>query len=90
MSESPSDSLVFLRATGNLAHKTIFPSRQSMIKRGHLSVHCSRNTEVRLDHRAPAGSGRGGSLEKHIGIDAGAFDRLCGLLFAREGGRTRS
>ena len=33
-----SDALVFFGATGDLAHKKIFPSFQAMIKRGHLNV----------------------------------------------------
>ena len=34
----PSDALVFFGATGDLAHKQIFPSLQAMIKRGNLNV----------------------------------------------------
>ena len=33
-----SDALVFFGATGDLAHKQIFPSLQAMIRRGHLNV----------------------------------------------------
>lgn len=33
-----SDALVFFGATGDLAYKKIFPSLQTMIKRGHLDV----------------------------------------------------
>ena len=35
---SHSDALVFFGATGDLAYKQIFPTLQSMIKHGHLSV----------------------------------------------------
>ena len=38
MSETKSDALVFFGATGDLAYKKIFPSLQSMLKRGHLDV----------------------------------------------------
>ncbi|MBV8610338.1 MAG: hypothetical protein JO034_23125, partial [Singulisphaera sp.] len=38
MSESQSDALVFLGATGDLAYKKIFPALQAMVKRGHLNV----------------------------------------------------
>ena len=38
MSTAPSDGLVFFGATGDLAHKKIFPSLQAMVKRGHLTV----------------------------------------------------
>ncbi len=34
MSDSHSDALVFFGATGDLAHKKIFPSLQAMVKRG--------------------------------------------------------
>lgn len=37
MSEPHSDARVFFGATGDLAHKKIFPSLQAMLKRGHLS-----------------------------------------------------
>ena len=33
-----SDAVVFFGATGDLAHKKIFPSLQAMIKRGNLNV----------------------------------------------------
>ena len=38
MNEAHSDALVFFGATGDLAHKKIFPSLQAMIKRGRLNV----------------------------------------------------
>jgi hypothetical protein len=38
MSDSHSDALIFFGATGDLAHKKIFPSLQAMLKRGHLEV----------------------------------------------------
>ena len=38
MSDFHSDALVFFGATGDLAYKKIFPSLQSMIKRGRLDV----------------------------------------------------
>src|SRR5262249_29178535 len=38
MSESRSDALVFLGATGDLAYKKIFPALQAMVKRGHLNM----------------------------------------------------
>ena len=34
----PSDALVFFGATGDLAHKQIFPALYAMVKRGVLSV----------------------------------------------------
>jgi len=79
MSDSHSDALVFFGATGDLAYKKIFPALQSMIKRGHLDVpvigvaKAGWNVE---QFRARAHD----SLEKHGGVDAGAFDKLSGLL----------
>ena len=37
MNTTHSDALVFFGATGDLAYKKIFPSLQSMIKRGSLN-----------------------------------------------------
>jgi glucose-6-phosphate 1-dehydrogenase len=79
MTTQHSDALVFFGATGDLAYKKIFPSLQSMVKRGHLSlpvigVAKSGWTIDQLRARARD------SLEKHGGIDPAAFDKLCGLL----------
>jgi len=38
MSEERSDALVFFGATGDLAHKKIFPALQALAKRGHLDI----------------------------------------------------
>jgi glucose-6-phosphate 1-dehydrogenase len=38
VTNSHSDALVFFGATGDLAHKKIFPALQAMVKRGHLDV----------------------------------------------------
>jgi glucose-6-phosphate 1-dehydrogenase len=79
MSDTRSDALVFFGATGDLAYKKIFPALQAMIKRGHLDcpvigvAKAGWNLE---QFRARAKD----SLEKHGGLDAGAFERLVGLL----------
>jgi glucose-6-phosphate 1-dehydrogenase len=70
---------VFFGATGDLAHKKIFPSLQAMLKRGHLNVPVigvakSGWTLDQLRARAKDG------LEKHGGLDPAAFEKLCGLL----------
>jgi glucose-6-phosphate 1-dehydrogenase len=74
-----SDTLVFFGATGDLAHKKIFPALQAMVKRGTLNVPVIGTARGgwnldRLKARAKD------SLEKHGGLDAEAFDKLCGLL----------
>jgi glucose-6-phosphate 1-dehydrogenase len=79
MSAPPSDALVFFGATGDLAHKKIFPALQAMLKRGHLTVPVIGVAKAgwNLDQlRARAKDG----LEKHGGLDPAAFEKLCGLL----------
>ncbi len=79
MTALESDALVFFGATGDLAHKKIFPALQSMIKRGHLSVPVIGVAKANWkldDLKARARD----SLEEHGGVDPTAFDRLCGLL----------
>jgi len=79
MNNSPSDALVFFGATGDLAYKKIFPSLQAMVKRGHLNVPVVGVAKAgwNLDQlRARAKE----SLEKHGGLDPGAFEKLIGLL----------
>ena len=79
MTEPNSDALVFFGATGDLAYKKIFPSLQAMIQRGALSVPVigvakSGFTLEMLRARARE------SIEKHVGLDAAAFEKLSGLL----------
>ena len=79
MSEPHSDALVFFGATGDLAYKKIFPSLQAMVRRGHLSVPVIGVAKAgwTLDQfKARARD----SVEKHGGLDPGAFARLCALL----------
>jgi len=79
MDAPQSDALVFFGATGDLAYKKIFPSLQAMVKRGHLNVPIigvARASRTIEQFRARARD----SLEKHGGVDAAAFDTLCGLL----------
>jgi glucose-6-phosphate 1-dehydrogenase len=79
MSTTASDALVFFGATGDLAHKKIFPALQAMLKRGHLTVPVIGVAKAgwNLDQlKARAKDG----LEKHGGLDLAAFEELCGLL----------
>src|ERR1700693_3567842 len=79
MSDTHSDALVFFGATGDLAYKKIFPSLQAMVKRGALNapVIGVAKSGWNIDQfRARAYD----SLEKHGGVDRGAFDKLSGLL----------
>src|SRR6266850_4715091 len=79
MSNVKSDAFVFFGATGDLACKKIFPALQAMAKRGHLDVPVIGVAKAGwgLDQfRARARD----SVEQHGGLDARAFDTLCGLL----------
>src|SRR5262249_51228131 len=79
MTNTQSDALVFFGATGDLAYKKIFPALQAMVKRGHLNVPVVGVAKAgwNLDQlRARAKD----SLEKHGGVDPGAFQKLLGLL----------
>ncbi len=79
MSDGHSDALVFFGATGDLAYKKIFPALQAMVKRGHLDVPVIGVAKAGLgidDLRARARD----SVRQHGGLDAAAFDKLCGLL----------
>src|SRR5262244_964394 len=74
-----SDALVFFGATGDLAHKKIFPSLQAMVKRGSLNVPVIglAKSSWNLDQLKARAKD---NLEKHGGLDPAAFAKLCGLL----------
>ncbi len=79
MSEPRSDALVFFGATGDLAYKKIFPSLQAMVRRGTLDIPVigvAHNGWTLEQLKARARD----SLEHHGGVDAGACEKLCGLL----------
>ena len=79
MSDGRSDALVFFGATGDLAYKKIFPALQAMAKRGHLDVPVIGVAKAGWgvdELRARARD----SVKQHGGLDAAAFDTLCGLL----------
>jgi glucose-6-phosphate 1-dehydrogenase len=79
VSQTQSDALVFFGATGDLAYKKIFPALQAMIKRGSLNVPVIGVAKAgwNLDQfKARAQD----SLEKHGGLDAGAWAKLSALL----------
>jgi glucose-6-phosphate 1-dehydrogenase len=79
MSGSPSDALIFLGATGDLAYKKIFPALQAMVQRGNLSgpvVGVAREDWTIDQFRARARD----SVEKHGGIDEAAFAKLSSML----------
>jgi glucose-6-phosphate 1-dehydrogenase len=74
-----SDALVFFGATGDLAHKKIFPALQGMVRRGHLNVPVigvARAGWTLDQFKARARD----SVEKHGGLDPAAFAKLSTLL----------
>jgi glucose-6-phosphate 1-dehydrogenase len=80
MQQPPSDAFVFFGATGDLAHKKIFPALQSMIKNGELNVPVigvakSGWTLEHLRDRA-----RDSLINYGGGVDEQAFAKLCELL----------
>jgi glucose-6-phosphate 1-dehydrogenase len=80
-----SDALVFFGATGDLAHKKIFPSLQAMIRHGYLNVPVigvakSGWTIEQLRDRA-----RDGITKYGGGVDEAAFKKLCDLLVYIDG-----
>ncbi len=84
MSDLDCDALVFFGASGDLAYKKIFPSLQAMVKHGTLNVPVigvakSGWTLERLQARARD------SVEKHGGVDPGAFGKLMELLHYIDG-----
>jgi len=74
-----SDALVFFGATGDLAHKQIFPALQKMIERGKLNVpvigvaKSGWNIDQFRDRVRD-------SLTQHGGVNDAAFAKLVGLL----------
>ena len=79
-----SDALVFFGATGDLAHKKIFPALQAMVKRGSLNVPVIGVAKAgwnldQLKDRAQDG------LRKYGGIDAAAWEKLSSLLHYVDG-----
>ena len=80
MPTTVSDAFVFFGATGDLAHKKIFPSLQSMIQHGSLDVPVigvakSGWTIEQLRERARDGITKFGG-----GVDEAAFKKLCELM----------
>ena len=75
-----SDALVFFGATGDLAHKKIFPSLQAMIKRGHLNVPVIGVAKAGWSVDQLRARARDGLEKFGGGVDAAAFEKLSGLL----------
>jgi glucose-6-phosphate 1-dehydrogenase len=79
MNQTEADALVFFGATGDLAHKKIFPALQALAKRGKLAIPVIGVAKAgwTLDQlKARARD----SVERYGGLDADAFAHLSRLL----------
>ena len=79
MSNLHSDALVFFGATGDLAHKKIFPSLQAMAKRGHLNVPVIGVAKAGWNLDQLIARARDG-IQNYGGLDEAAFAKLVSLL----------
>src|SRR5262247_3144215 len=80
-----SDALVFFGATGDLAHKKIFPSLQAMVKRGHLNVPVIGVAKASWNVDQLRARARDGLEKFGGGVDTAAFEKLCRLLHYVDG-----
>jgi glucose-6-phosphate 1-dehydrogenase len=77
---SRSDALVFFGATGDLAHKKVFPALQEMAKRGCLTMPIIGVAKAGWNLEQLRARARD-SLHTHGGgVDAAAFEKLSSLL----------
>jgi glucose-6-phosphate 1-dehydrogenase len=75
-----SDALVFFGATGDLAHKKVFPALQELIRRGLLDVPVIGVAKAGWDLERLKARAKD-AMEKHGGgVDAPAFEKLCSSL----------
>ncbi len=79
MAALPSDAFVFFGATGDLAHKKIFPALQALVESGHLGIPviCVAKSGWDLDRLKARIRD---SLKKHGGINEDAYEKLCSRL----------
>src|SRR5262245_41328584 len=79
MTEERADALVFFGATGDLAHKKIFPALQALARHGHLDIPVIGVAKAgwTLDQLQ---SHARSSVEQHGGLDGAAFARLSARL----------
>jgi glucose-6-phosphate 1-dehydrogenase len=75
-----SDAFVFFGATGDLAHKKIFPSLQAMIQRGNLNVPVIGVAKAGWNLEQLRERARDGIQKFGGGVDEQAFAKLISLL----------
>jgi glucose-6-phosphate 1-dehydrogenase len=80
-----SDAFVFFGATGDLAHKMVFPALQMLAKHGHLDIPVIGVAKAGWNLEQLIARARD-SLESYGGgVDADAFARLCSRLHYIDG-----
>ncbi len=79
MTPSRSDALVFFGATGDLAHKKIFPALMAMVRRGHLTVPVVGVAKAGWNIEQLRARARD-SITQHGSLDEAMFAKLVGLL----------
>lgn len=79
MTDSRSDAFVFFGASGDLAHKQIFPALQELMRHGHLDMPVIgvAKSNWTLDHLKARAKD---SLEKYGHLDQTAFAKLCSQM----------
>jgi glucose-6-phosphate 1-dehydrogenase len=77
---APSDALVFFGATGDLAHKKIFPALQSMVRRGTLTVPVVGVAKAGWTIEQLRERARDSLKTYGGGVDESAFSKLVSLL----------
>ncbi|MBC24635.1 MAG: glucose-6-phosphate dehydrogenase, partial [Phycisphaerae bacterium] len=82
MSKKPnqSDALVFFGATGDLAHKKIFPTLQAMVESGYLDVPVIGVAKSGWNIDQLIERARDGIDTFGDGVNEEAFKKLCSLL----------
>jgi glucose-6-phosphate 1-dehydrogenase len=85
MSDGAADALVLFGATGDLAHKKIYPALQSMIRRGALTVPVVGVARSGFNFEQFEARIRDSLEQSREGLDAEAFGALRGLLRYVEG-----
>lgn len=84
MAARRADALVFFGASGDLAHKQIFPALAAMVSRGHLDVPVIGVARAGWDTGRLVARARD-SLKHHGGVEEEVAERLAGLLRYVEG-----
>jgi len=85
MQPNLSDAFVFFGATGDLAHKKIFPALQNMVKQGALNVPVIGVAKSGWNVDQLRDRARDGITKFGGGVDEAAFAKLCELMVYIDG-----